>query len=70
MPFLYKFRCQCFNKSVFNWTFCQLLHRKFEPLDCLVVRSVSKEDKPNCTKIYYDRQMMIIMNDACTINVS
>ncbi len=24
-PFVYKYSCLCFNKSTFNWTFCQLL---------------------------------------------
>ncbi len=57
--------CFRFNKSVLNWTFCQLLRWKFEALDCPAIRSkvwpldcrssqpevTMFEEKPNCMKI-------------------
>ncbi len=30
--FLYKYSCLCFNNSVFNWTFCQLLYSRKNPI--------------------------------------
>ncbi len=45
------------------WTFCQLPHRKFEPLDWPAVRSVRKEEKPNFTKIFTNT---IIFTSSCT----
>ncbi len=50
-PFLYKYLCLCFNKSVFNWTFYQLLRQMFEPLDCPSVCLGPSEAKPNFTKV-------------------
>jgi hypothetical protein len=35
--FLYEYPCLWSNKSVLNWTFCQLLCWKLEPQDCLSV---------------------------------
>ncbi len=36
-----KYSCLCFNKSVFNWTFCQLLYSR---------------KNPNCTKITSEKK--------------
>ncbi len=30
--FLYKYSCLCFNKSVFNWIFCQCLYSRKNPI--------------------------------------
>ncbi len=30
--FMYKYSCLCFNKSVYNWTFCQLRNSRENPI--------------------------------------
>ena len=61
MNFLYKRPCLCFNKSVLNWTFCQLLHWKFEPLDCPSVHSGPSEEKSIFTQLFINLRANLII---------